>query len=176
MFGKWLDRITEISVRQSARMSARRSFLSRVGIGMVGAGGLVLLPLYRSSAFAQAPAVANALEQGDPNSCDYWRHCAIDGYLCGCCGGSLTMCPPGTIPSDITWIGTCRNPTDGRDYIISYNDCCGQSTCGRCSCQRDEGDTPIYRPQAANNLNWCSGSKADIPYTCSLSVVIGVQE
>jgi len=173
MFGKWLDSITETSVRQSARLTARRSFLSRVGMGMVGAGGLVLLPLYRSSAFAQA---TKKLEEGDPASCEYWRHCAIDGYLCSCCGGSLTSCPPGTVPSDITWIGTCRNPTDGRDYIISYNDCCGQVTCGRCLCQRDEGDTPFYRPQTSNNINWCSGSKADVPYMCSLSVVIGVKE
>lgn len=172
MFNHWLDRITESSVRNSARRGSRRSFLSTLGLGLIGVGGLVVLPLYRASAFAQT----RALEEGDPNSCDYWRHCAIDGYLCGCCGGSVTTCPPGTVASDITWIGTCHNPTDGRDYIISYNDCCGQSTCGRCSCQRDEGDTPIYRPQTANNLNWCSGSKADVPYVCSLSVVIGVKD
>ncbi len=43
-------------------------------------------------------------------------------------------------------------------------------------CQRDEGDTPLYRPQSSNDLNWCSGSHADMPYHCSLSVVIGVKE
>ena len=142
----------------------------------LGVSAAVLLPLYRSNAFAASGKAAAKLEEGDPNSCDYWRHCAIDGFLCGCCGGTINTCPPGTTPSEITWIGTCRNPTDGRDYIISYNDCCGQSSCGRCACQRDEGDTPIYRPQTANDLNWCTGSQAGAAYNCSLSVVIGVKE
>ncbi len=35
----------------------------------------------RSNAFAQSGA--NLVEEGDPNSCDYWRYCAIDGFLCG---------------------------------------------------------------------------------------------
>jgi methylamine dehydrogenase light chain len=78
--------------------------------------------------------------------------------------------------SDITWIGTCRNPSDGKHYVISYNDCCGKGACGNCSCQRDEGDTPLYRPQNSNNVNWCAGSQADVPYHCSLAVVIGVKE
>ena len=60
------------------------------------------------------------------SSCDYWRHCAIDGFLCACCGGSQSTCPPGTEMSPVTWIGTCRNPGDGKDYMISYNDCCGR--------------------------------------------------
>ena len=28
----------------------------------------------------------------DPAKCEYWRYCAIDGYLCTCCGGSTTQC------------------------------------------------------------------------------------
>ncbi len=172
MLDKWLDRITETSTRHSARRLSRRSFLNRLGLVLIGSGAGVLLPVFRSTAFAGTPK----LEDGDPASCDYWRHCAIDGFLCGCCGGTINTCPPGTTPSEITWIGTCRNPTDGRDYIISYNDCCGQSSCGRCACQRDEGDTPIYRPQTANDLNWCSGSKSGATYNCSLSVVIGVKD
>ena len=28
-----------------------------------------------------------------PTSCDYWRHCAIDGFLCSCCGGTQTRVP-----------------------------------------------------------------------------------
>ena len=42
--------------------------------------------------------------------------------------------------SPITWIGTCENPVDGKSYIISYNDCCGKSSCGNCLCMRSEGD------------------------------------
>ena len=49
-----------------------------------------------------------------------------------------SMCPPGTDMSPVTWIGTCHNPGDGKDYVISYNDCCGKSSCGRCFCNRNE--------------------------------------
>jgi methylamine dehydrogenase light chain len=175
---KWFDTIVEKTTRDSARNGSRRSFLTSLGILLIGAGVSPLLPVFRSSAFAETGKInePSIPESGDPNDCNYWRHCAIDGFLCGCCGGSINQCPPGTVASDITWIGTCRNPNDGRDYIISYNDCCGKSSCGRCMCQRDEGDTPVYRPQNTNNVNWCSGSQADVPYHCSLSVVIGVKE
>jgi methylamine dehydrogenase light chain len=175
MIRKWLetlDRWAEKTIRKDARVHSRRAFLSGFGASVIGVGAVTLLPVFRGGAFAQQARS----DEGDPNSCDYWRHCAIDGYLCGCCGGTVSSCPPGTVVSDITWIGTCRNPADGRDYIISYNDCCGKSSCGRCVCQRDQGDTPIYRPQTSNDLNWCAGSQADVPYHCSLSVVIGVNE
>jgi len=174
MFSKWLkklDGLTEKAARDNARTSSRRTFLSVVGVTLIGAGAMTLLPVYRSNAMAE-----DKKDDGDQNSCEYWRHCAIDGYLCGCCGGSINSCPPGTVASDITWIGTCKNPSDGKDYIISYNDCCGKTTCGRCVCQRGENNAPIYRPQTSNELNWCTGSQADIPYHCSLSVVIGVKD
>ncbi|MND31181.1 Aralkylamine dehydrogenase light chain precursor [compost metagenome] len=171
---KWFDEATQLLTRRVARGTSRRGFLGGLGTLLVGAGATTLLPVFRGSAFAQSSA--GLQESGDPNSCEYWRHCAIDGFLCGCCGGTSSSCPPGTVRSDITWIGTCRNPTDGKDYVISYNDCCGKSNCGRCVCQRDQGDTPLYRPQSSNDLNWCSGSQADMPYHCSLSVVIGVKE
>ncbi len=174
MLNKWLDKFAENTTRKQARFTSRRSFLRKFGVVLMGASVYPLMPVFRDGAFAQEPK--NIPESGDPNDCNYWRHCAIDGFMCGCCGGSVSSCPPGTVVSDITWIGTCRNPEDGKDYVISYNDCCGKSGCGSCLCQRDEGDTPVYRPQNSNNLNWCSGSQADIPYHCSLSVVIGVKE
>jgi methylamine dehydrogenase light chain len=167
-----LDGLTETLVRNTARIHSRRAFLSGLGKSLIGIGTLTLLPVYRGGALADEAKG----EKGDPNSCDYWRHCAIDGFLCGCCGGSMTSCPPGTIPSDITWIGTCRNPVDDKNYIISYHDCCGKSSCGSCACQRDQDNTPIYRPQTSNHLNWCTGSQAGVPYHCSLSVVLGVKD
>ncbi|NMZ57262.1 methylamine dehydrogenase (amicyanin) light chain [Pseudomonas nitroreducens] len=177
---RWFDEAAELLTRKVARGTSRRGFLGGLGTLLAGAGATTLLPVFRSSAFAQsAPAQGGSaalVESGDPSSCDYWRYCAIDGFLCSCCGGTVNSCPPGTVRSDITWIGTCRNPSDGKDYVISYNDCCGKSNCGRCVCQRDEGDRPLYRPQSSNDLNWCSGSQADMPYHCSLSVVIGVKE
>ena len=111
-----LDRMTGNGSRHLARTTSRRSFLTRLGVLMTGAAVLPLLPVAR--AFA-----ADAIEElGDPQSCDYWRYCALGGTLCSCCGGSHNTCPPGAEPSPITWVGTCHNPVDDRDYLISYND------------------------------------------------------
>ena len=74
--------------------------------------------------------------------------------------------------SPITWIGTCENPVDGKSYIISYNDCCGKSSCGNCLCQRNEGDRPVYNPRVANDINWCLGTSSNM-YHCSTAIVIG---
>jgi methylamine dehydrogenase light chain len=74
----------------------------------------------------------------------------------------------------VTWVGTCHNPADGKHYAISYNDCCGKSACGRCFCNRNERDTPLYVPFQSNDYNWCSGSsKANIPYHCSTARIVG---
>lgn len=166
---KWLDQLVERGARDIAQRSSRRSFLGKIGGAMAGAAATVpLLPVARADNHANPfPG-----EEGDPNSCDYWRYCAIDGFLCGCCGGSANSCPPGTEMSPITWIGTCENPVDGKSYIISYNDCCGKSSCGNCLCQRNERDRPIYRPNTANDLNWCLGTES-VVYNCSTALVIG---
>ncbi len=152
MINRWLSKIdglTEMASRKTARTHSRRAFLSGVGTALIGVGAMTLLPVYRSNAFA----AQTKSEEGDPASCEYWRHCAIDGYLCGCCGGTINTCPPGTVASDITWISiTCRNPTNGKDYIISYNDCCGKTSCGRCICQRGQDETRrsiVRKPQTS---------------------------
>ena len=132
---------------------------------------LPLLPVARASAADAAPGMP--ADPGDPASCDYWRYCSIDGFLCSCCGGSQNECPPGTEMSPITWIGTCLNPADGKHYIISYNDCCGKSSCGHCMCNRNEGDRPIYQASRSNDINWCLGNTTNA-YHCSLAVVIGL--
>ncbi len=137
----------------------------------MGAMTIPLLPVARGQPAGADPEA----DPGDPSTCGYWRHCAMDGFLCSCCGGTHTACPPGTIVSAITRVGTCRNPADGRDYIISYNDCCGKSSCGRCLCNRNEGDRPLYRPSVANDYSWCVGSETT-PYHCTLAVVVGVTE
>lgn len=162
------DSLVERLSRSLAKTTSRRSVIRKLGVLLVGAASLPLLPVARGQAVVK--------EEGDPATCEYWRYCAIDGFLCACCGGSVTTCPPGTEPAPITWVGTCRNASDGNDYIISYNDCCGKSSCGRCLCNRNEGDRPIYRPQQANDLNWCIGSKANIPYHCTVSRIVGVVE
>ncbi|TFH68700.1 methylamine dehydrogenase (amicyanin) light chain [Gammaproteobacteria bacterium LSUCC0057] len=167
-----LDKLFEKSARRVAQNSSRRGMIKALGAAMVGGAAIPLLPVARAADGApEAPLRPG--EAGDPTSCDYWRYCAVDGFLCECCGGSVNTCPPGTEMSTITWIGTCRNPVDGRSYVISYNDCCGTTQCGTCLCQRDEGDRPLYRADKSNDVNWCLGSKSSI-YHCSTAIVVGM--
>jgi methylamine dehydrogenase light chain len=179
------DRLTERATRRLAQTTSRRGLLSVLGGALVGAGAVPLLPVARAAGTDGGahsgngyPGVApqttgDVQDPGDPTSCDYWRYCAIDGFLCSCCGGTQNSCPPGTEMSPITWIGTCQNPADGRSYIISYNDCCGRTSCSRCLCNRNESDRPMVRPQANNDTNWCLGTESTI-YNCSTAVILGV--
>jgi methylamine dehydrogenase light chain len=177
----WIDSTLERSARRAARRISRRSFLARLGTALVGGAALPVLPVSRARADTppeapRAPAPNEAKLTGaeaDPASCEYWRHCAIDGFLCSCCGGSQTTCPPGTQMAPVTWIGTCRNPADGKDYVISYNDCCGKDFCGRCICNRNEGDKPAYVTPRSNDINWCVAAESTV-YNCSTAIVIGL--
>jgi methylamine dehydrogenase light chain len=183
-----IDAATTGAVRFFAGRTSRRSFLGRLGAVITGVGAFPLLPMAREDAQGSAgtggqrgvvevePGAADAgmalEEMGDPRSCDYWRYCAFSGQLCSCCGGSLTQCPPGSETASVAWVGTCHNPLDGQDYLISYNDCCGKSACGRCGCHRSEGDRPVYFPSKSNSILWCFGSKSHA-YHCTLARVVG---
>ncbi|MBI1732901.1 MAG: methylamine dehydrogenase (amicyanin) light chain [Gammaproteobacteria bacterium] len=171
MNSNWLDAITERLTRDVARRTSRRGFLGAFGAAIVGGAALPVLPVARADAAEGQPAPPEQ-DPGDPTTCEYWRNCAIDGYLCSCCGGTANTCPPGTEMSPITWIGTCRNPGDGKDYIISYNDCCGKTSCGACFCNRNERDRPIYRAGTANDYNWCLGTKS-LAYHCTVTLILG---
>lgn len=195
-----LDRMFENSARSLAKRTSRRSVLALIGRMLTGAALMPLLPIDRSaraqtpqapagkSPAPSTPATANPAtgdsassrpaarsSSDDPTSCDYWKYCAIDGFLCSCCGGSSNSCPPGTQPSPITWIGTCHNPNDGRNYIVSYNDCCGKVSCGNCFCNRNEAEKPMYRLSRNNDVNWCMAN-TESDYHCSVSVILGVAE
>lgn len=165
-----LDKHIAKSTRRSARMLSRRNLITRLGQILVGTALIPVLPVARASS-----PTSGIPEIGDPTSCDYWRYCAIDGYLCSCCGGTSSSCPPGAEPSPVTWVGTCENPVDGKRYVISYNDCCGKATCGKCFCNRNEGDKPVYYPPKSNDINWCIGTKSNA-YHCSTAVVVGLDE
>jgi methylamine dehydrogenase light chain len=167
------DRLFEDSTRALAQRTSRRSLLGCLGQMLTGAALLPLLPINRGG---RASADELKADPSTPQSCQYWKYCAIDGFLCSCCGGTSASCPPGTVASPITWIGTCHNPGDGRDYIISYNDCCGKTSCGHCDCNRNEREKPMYRPSRNNDLNWCMANGDNSNYHCSVSVILGVAE
>jgi methylamine dehydrogenase light chain len=172
--GSRLDAWFARGARGLARRTSRRHFLTRLGALLVGGAAWPLLPVARPA--RAAPGEPDpSLPEGDATSCEYWRYCAIDGFLSSCCGGTATSCPPGTGMSPVTWLGTCRNPADGRDYVISYNDCCGKDLCGRCVCMRQEGDHPVYVPSRSNDINWCMGREG-IVYNSTVAVVVGVAD
>jgi methylamine dehydrogenase light chain len=180
-----IDRLAESLFRGLASRTSRRSLFTVLGGFIAGTGALPLLPVARAaeeepgspsdpnSGQSAAQSSGTPQDPGDPTKCDYWRYCAIDGSLCACYGGSVNSCPPGTEMSPITWIGTCRNPADQRNYIISYNDCCGGVPWGRCPCQNDQGDRPLVRAQNSNEVTWCFGTTSQ-SYTCSTAIVLGV--
>lgn len=170
--------LSEQMTREIARRSSRRGFINKLGAVLVGAVAFPLLPVSRVSAQTKPLTDFERNAQSkDPLSCDYWRHCAIDGIICGCCGGGPHTCPPGSQPSPTAWIGTCLNPDDGRSYLISYRDCCGRSACSptkaSCNCTGTDRELPIYRPQSNNDIIWCFGDTS-MQYHCSTAALVGL--
>lgn len=183
------EKLSESTTRKVAQRTSRRGFLGALGTLLVGGASIPLLPVARAStqqAKAETSEATNGYpgvspqkslspeEEGDPTSCEYWRYCGTGAPLCACCGGSANACPPGTEMSPLSWIGTCRNPVDNKNYIISYNDCCGKPTCTRCQCGRSTPeDRPVVRPQSSANYLWCLGMK-NTSFTCGTATVVGV--
>ena len=163
-----MDHLIETLSRELAKRTSRRSALGWLGRLLLGGTLLPLLPVHRAS------AAQHGGTDGNPLSCDYWRYCGLDGFLCGCCGGSPTECAPGTVMSPTSWVGTCHNPADGKDYIIAYRDCCGKDFCNRCYCQNNQGDLPAYRTQLDNTVYWCFGTQSYF-VNCTTAVSLGVK-
>lgn len=175
------DEMFERVSRKIAERISRRSFISNIGT-KIAAGAILmpLLPVDRRGRISRAEAAGGFDRSGwkpqdtDVQSCDYWRHCSIDGYICDCCGGSLTDCPPGTKLSPSSWVASCYNPGDGQSYLIAYRDCCGKDTCRSCGCLTTEGELPIYRPEFSNDVVWCFGAEGDaMTYHCTISPIVG---
>lgn len=177
------DAMVESVARAASRRLSRRNVLSALGRALVGGMLVPLLPIDRVARAQPPPTTDDGLLTGwyphdrlqttDPTRCDYWRYCGSDGYMCACCGGSPSQCPPGTQPSPSSWIGTCYNPDEKKHYIIAYRDCCGGSdACGRCDCYGAHGEMPPYVPQRNPDILWCFGAKEMI-YNCTGAIVIG---
>jgi methylamine dehydrogenase light chain len=146
---------------------------------MVGAAAIPLLPFDRSgNASAAEDPKGKFKNTSDDQACDYWRYCALSGSLCTCCGGSVSSCPPGSEVSKVTWIGTCQNPDTGQAYLVSYNDCCGQSMCSQCRCSNHQGDRPGYRLGLHSGVNWCMANMANggNAYHCTVAALVGLAD
>ncbi len=169
---KMTDKLIEELSRKIAGRSSRRSVLGLLARAVLGAAMFPLLPVRRLTAAADA-AEAHG-KDGDPLNCDYWRYCGFDGFLCSCCGGSVTECAPGSILSPTSWVGTCKSPIDDKEYIIAYRDCCGKDFCNRCFCQNNKGDLPIYRTQLDNSVYWCFGTQSYFVH-CTTAVKLGAK-
>ena len=169
-----VDKRAEAGVRKTAQQYGRRSFLAKAGVVMIGSMAIPLLPFDRS--LGGLAMAASGTDADDEHSCEYWRHCALDGNLCSASGGTLTSCPPGSEASKVAWVGTCRNPNDGKDYLVSYNDCCGKAKVESATfCFRSERERPGYRMGLHNDINWCMAN-ANKGYHCTVSVVVGLAD
>ena len=143
--------------------SLPRRILLVGAVVLLAIGALQIVPVAR----------ADVEPTSDPSDPQYWRYCSIDGFLSSVCGGTHTACPPGTQMASLTWLGTCRNPEDGKDYVISYNDCCGKTFCGQGFVNRNEDDKPVYFAPKSNDINWCMGSESRV-YNSTVAIVVGV--
>lgn len=170
----WIDEIIETSARRIAARTSRRSFIAKLGATLVGTAALPLLPIARL-ARAEAPGAESGADWNDEKNCAYWAYCATAGWLCSACGGTSSQCPPGSEMSPIAWVGTCKNPGDGKSYVVSYHDCCGMSQCGNSICERSEGATARYRLQKSNSVTWCFGGVSST-YHCTVSRLLSVAE
>src|SRR5438105_14076701 len=97
-----LDHLFEHSSRSLARRTSRRSLLASLGQLLTGAALLPLLPVDRGGR-----AWASDAKCGGPESCEYWKYCALDGFLRSCCGGNSTSCALGPGISPIISDCTC---------------------------------------------------------------------
>lgn len=182
MSSNGIDKLGERITRRIASYTSRRGFLSRLGMALVAAPTLPLLPVLRAR--AQTPAgqpgqqsdfTLHAQTKDDKN-CTYWRYCALDGALCSCMGGGVHTCPAGALASPTAWIGTCVNPDDQKSYLVAYHDCCGKNpapTSKECQCDSTDHELPIYRPQSNNDIIWCFGQPS-FTYHCSVSLLVGL--
>src|SRR5260370_19212994 len=104
-----MDKLFERLARAVAQRSSRRSFRATLGKMILGASIIPLLPIDRVAATADATG-PKSKNIDDDTTCDYWKYCAIDGYLCSCCGGGSHHCPPRPAPSPNSSGGSSRHP------------------------------------------------------------------
>lgn len=169
----WVDRLGEGLARGVAHNVSRRSLLSSVSRILVGSAFIMpVLPISRIAHAEEGGGAAAPANGGDPTNCEYWRHCALDGFQCSCCGGTLNSCPAGSEASPISWVGTCHNPHENKNYVVAYHDCCGKTACGRCYCGNQVDERPGYEFFRHNDVDWCMANRSAV-YHCTVSLIVG---
>ena len=119
-----------------------------------------LVQAYRE-AIENSAAIVQAVLKGPKGAQKIYNKCRKDNP-----GKGQEYC------ARVAWQAFCQSK-DGKDYIISYNDCCGKHFCGRCFCNRNEGERPAYHWYRNNDINWCAGTKTQV-YHCSTALVVGL--
>jgi hypothetical protein len=118
------EALRALLVRRSTGLS-RRSFLSRLGLGLcAGVAGVLVAPLLPEDRRRGRPAFANS------GACTDWSNCGICGRMCTQCGGASdnTQCPAGSTLSGC-WSACCSGGKSG-PQVINYCDCCGTGCSG----------------------------------------------
>jgi len=110
---------------------------------------------------AQMSAGAQPTPTPNPNddlTCDYWKYWRSTATCVRAAAAVLTTARPARRPRPPRGLYV-RHPADGKDYIVSYRDCCGKPRAGDCLCTNTVGEMPLYRTQLDSDLIWCFGAR-----------------
>ena len=168
---KRFDKAVEANVRSSARQFGRRSFLATTGTALARRRRRRARPALRPARQRRRAGGGH----GRPlRLLAALRHRRLPLRAVGRLDQDL---PAGVVARRRSrWVGTCANPDDGKNYLISYNDCCGKPAVhAAVFCNNNKGERPGYRMGLYNDINWCMAN-ADKGYHCTVSVVMGLAE
>jgi methylamine dehydrogenase light chain len=65
---------------------------------------------------------------------------------------------------------------DGKDYLISYNDCCGKTACGRCLCNTNLGERPAIAWACTTTSTGAWPTTSSTMFHCTTSVIVGLAQ
>ena len=165
-----LDQAAERLSRRLAGAVSRRSLLRSLGGSPAGAASPPLLPVARGAA---PSATGKAQDPGDPASCDYWRYCAIDGFLRLLRGvrdglparyraGADHLEAPAAIP-----------PTGA---TTSFRTIAAARPRAGVACATAIKATARSTGRRSQTTTTGAGSKSNIPYHCTVSRIVGVAD
>lgn len=138
-----VDELTERLSRRVANGITRKSFLGRMGAGLVAVGGGALA-VEVPQALADSCGCANS---GHSTNCSPLSSCPAGTCTCG----AWSMCEPACAP-----------------FLRSYQDCCG--SCGQISCGSDGYPSCCYTHPYGSNCNGFSKVQCRAIYCVGIRV------